>query len=167
MKIKTAICLLTSILLLAGCQPKKNKEITNSVGVDASAGSEVLSFDDHGGFHGDGTSCVVLEFNDNEDVMKDIESDENWRSLPFDENITALVYGVKGEGFEIGPYLTDENGESIVPDIQNGYYCFIDRHSESENKYDDSQVLNRSSLNFTLAIYDTDTDRLYFIKMDT
>ena len=33
--------------------------------------------------------------------------------------------------------------------------------------FDSSEVLDRSSLNFTVAVYDTETDKLYYAEMDT
>ena len=49
----------------------------------------------------------------------------------------------------------------------NGYYFFIDRHSENKDIYDSSEILNRHSFNFTILLYDCDTDLLYIIEEDT
>ena len=38
---------------------------------------------------------------------------------------------------------------------------------ENEDKYDDSKVLDRGAYNFTVAVYDTDTDVMHYFKMDT
>lgn len=31
-----------------------------------------------------------------------------------------------------GPYLTDNDGKPLVPEIQNGYYLLIDRQVEKD-----------------------------------
>ena len=46
----------------------------------------------------------------------------------------------------------------------NGFYRLIDRHSDAG---DGQNLLERASLNVTLAVYDADSDTLYFCEMDT
>lgn len=41
------------------------------------------------------------------------------------------------------------------------------RHSESTDHFDDTNVLDRHSFNFVIAIFDTDTNRLYYSRFDT
>ena len=65
--------------------------------------------------------------------------------------------------YQSGPYLTDEEGDLLVPEIREGWYRLIDRHAEAGK----TDLLSRASLNFTLALYDTDTDTLYYFEMDT
>ena len=49
------------------------------------------------------------------------------------------------------------------------YYFFFDRHSDATNPKDDSAFLDESrpSYNFTVAIYDSDTNMLYYARVDT
>ena len=121
------------------------EEISRALHIDVSAGEEISSSDTHGGFHGDGISCV-----------------------PLDETAQALAYGVTredgGEVFSAGPYLTDDSGDPLLPGIANGFYRLIDRHSDAG---DGQNLLERASLNVTLAVYDADSDTLYFCEMDT
>ena len=49
-----------------------------------------------------------------------------------------------------------------LPEIQNGYYRLIDRHSDT-----DTGILDRYSFNFTLGVYDSDTNTLYCCEVDT
>ena len=44
---------------------------------------------------------------------------------------------------------------------------FEDRHSEANDAYDDSGLFSRASYNFSLAVYDRDTNRLYYFEFDT
>ena len=117
----------------------------------------------HGGFHGDGTTFYSMEITSN-DTVDEIKSE--WKELPLTENLTALVYGLEDETSSIGPYIS-EDGEALFPKVENGYYYFYDRHSESKDHFDDTNVLARPSFNFVIAIFDTDTNRLYYSKFDT
>ena len=74
--------------------------------------------------------------------------------------------GVSDETSNIGPFLTDSQGNSLVPDILNGYYILIDKY-EVKDKAMEGDILHRGSFNFTLGHYDTDTNTLYFCKLDT
>ena len=128
-----------------------------ALSVDASGGKEIASYDSHGGFHGDGLTFVSWKFTDDK-VRNQILESRKWNVLPLTDNLNRLITEA---------YICDENGDRFFPDIQNGYYLFIDRHSESRNSSDDSDVFHRYSFNFTLAIYDTDNDILYYAELDT
>ena len=154
------------------------EEISRALHIDVSAGEEISSSDTqhthgpsgdtaHGGFHGDGISCVALQF-PNSQVADAIAANAAWTPLPLDETAQALAYGVTredgGEVFSAGPYLTDDSGDPLLPGIANGFYRLIDRHSDAG---DGQNLLERASLNVTLAVYDADSDTLYFCEMDT
>ena len=142
-------------------------EISQALGIQVSGGEEVSSYDSHGGFHGDGISCVALQFSDSQ-VADVIASSAAWAPLPMDETAQALAYGTAwedgGEVFSVGPYLTDGEGNPLLPTVSDGYYRLIDRHDDAG---DGQNLLDRASLNFTLALYDTDSDTLYYCEMDT
>lgn len=74
--------------------------------------------------------------------------------------------GVSDETSNTGPFLTDSQGNPLVPDILNGYYILIDKY-EVKDKAMEGDILHRGSFNFTLGHYDTDTNTLYFCKLDT
>lgn len=161
--------LLSLLIVLNGCQlhifSSKN-EISRELGVDVSKGEQLAYTDSHGGFHGDGQIFAALKFSDDK-LLEEIESNDDWNPLPLSENLTAVVYGISDENSSVGPYLTEEEGEPVIPEIQNGYYFFLDRHSESRDSHDDGELLQRHSFNFTIALYDVDTDTLYYVKLDT
>lgn len=143
------------------------EEISQTLEIDVSAGEELSASDTHGGFHGDGISCVALQFSDRQ-VADAIAASTAWTPLPLDETAQALAYGITreedGEVFSEGPYLTDDGGEPLLPEVANGFYRLIDRHSDAG---DGQNLLERASLNVTLAVYDADSDILYFCEMDT
>lgn len=59
------VVIVLSLTSLTACGAKTPQDIVSeALGLDASGGSEVSASDTHGGFHGDGTSCIVLTFQD-------------------------------------------------------------------------------------------------------
>ena len=53
------------------------EEISRALHIDVSAGEEISSSDTHGGFHGDGISCVALQFPDSQ-VADAIAANAAW-----------------------------------------------------------------------------------------
>ncbi len=154
------LVVLVSLFSLTACGPKTKDTVSDESGLDVSAGKEVSSYQAYSG-NGDGSSCVALSFDDDK-VLEEIKSDTEWKAFPLDETVQTLVYGVSDGTNSTGPYLNDDEGKQMVPEIQNGYYRLIDRHTDKK-----TEILNRNSFNFTLGIYDTDTDTLYWCKLDT
>ena len=110
----------------------------------------VEEIDTHGGFHGDGSYYLILDCSDNKD--KALEKVKNWNKLPLSENLNNIMYGNS---------LTEE---THLPIIENGYYMFKDRQTDST---DDSAIFDKASYNFSIAIYDSDTDKMYYFDFDT
>lgn len=157
--------LLTAVLSMTACGAKGTQEmVLDALSLDVSSGSEVSNVDTHSG-NGDGTSCLVIRFED-DTVLTEIQENEEWKPFPLDETVQALVYGVEDGTSKYGPYLTDDDGEPLVPEIQNGYYVLIDRQTEN-GKAPEADILHRYSFNFDLGLYDTDTNTLYFCQLDT
>ena len=91
------VVIVLSLTSLTACGAKTPQDIVSeALGLDASGGSEVSASDTHGGFHGDGTSCIVLTFQDDA-VLEQIKANADWNSLPMDETTQILVYGISGE----------------------------------------------------------------------
>ncbi len=163
--LSSTVIFLLSIFMLTACGSKTAQDtVYKELGIDVSSGEEISKYDTHSG-NGDGTSCVVLSFN-NDTVVEEIKSHSSWKSFPLDETVETLVYGVSDETSSIGPYLNDNNGNALIPKIENGYYLLIDRQIEND-KSSGADILHRLSFNFTLGLYDTDTNTLYFCKLDT
>ena len=118
--------------------------------------------DSHGGFHGDGMYYLVLDCSKNQESTLEIVS--GWKELPLSKNIKLMIYG--GTADEV-VYMSEIANAAKIPTVENGYYYFCDRHSQSTDADDDTNLLNRASFNFTLAIYDCDTDTLYYVEYDT
>ena len=132
MKKMNVIPLLFLILMvcLSGCSSSNDKSIQKEVGqelkVDISAGTVVTDEDSHGGFHGDGLSYVVIQFDD-DSFETSISGAKDWKLFPLDETVQALVYGYVFADGQYGPYLTDEEGSTLIPQVESGYYWLKDR----------------------------------------
>lgn len=160
-KILAAVLFLTLLMsFLAACGGKSG-EAAKVLGLDVSMGKEISDYETHGGFHGDGITMIAYHFDD-DTILKEIRNASEWKEFPLDDTVQALVYGLSDETTQIGPMLNDNEGHPIVPEIQNGYYLLIDRQNEAEG-----DILTRHSFNFTLGLYDTDTNMLYFCELDT
>lgn len=113
--------------------------------------------DTHGGFHGDGEAFVKIYFSDkqSETFVKNINENNHWRKLPMPERLQNRVSNV------------DEVEE--IPVVENGYWFFVDRHTKATNKYNYNEIFNldRTSLNFSVALFDIDANILYFYALDT
>lgn len=118
--------------------------------------------DTHGGFHGDGSYYLMLDCSENRE--KALENVKGWKEFPLSKNLNLIMYGGEKDGMTYGYNLAEE---AKIPEIKNGYYYFFDRHSESTDASDDTNLLARASFNFTLAIYDSDADRMYYFEFDT
>ena len=167
---KRIFCLLMSFILVfcfSGCSGTDSK-LEKHLELDFPDITEISEKDTHGGFHGDGELFIKIKFKDNslEEQLKE------WKQFPLTENLEKAVYGCTeniGEDEEItfASLFSDENGISKIPQIENGYYYFYDRYSESTDPEDDSELFSRYSWNFSLAIYDCDNSTLYYMELDT
>lgn len=115
--------------------------------------------DSHGGFLGDGEYFAKIKCSDKQDdYIK-----KNWKELPLPEELKRVLdiitYDNKG-----GLNVYDRYN---IPNIENGYYYFLDRHSDSIDNKNPEEINNRSSYNFSLGIYDSNNMILYFYELDT
>ncbi len=124
--------------------------------------SVVEELDTHGGFLGDGSYYLILDCSNNKEQA--LEKVEDWNKLPLSENLNLIMYGGEKDGITYGYELAEE---AHMPKIEKGYYMFEDRSLESKDSTDDSELFDRYSLDFSIAIYDCDTDKMYYFEFDT
>ncbi len=156
---RTISVLVLTLFTFQGCantgEHAAVREASFRTGIDLSAGEMVSTYDDHGGFHGDGTTCTIIQFPDDA-LLEEIEAAGTWQSFPPDEAVNELLYG---------NYLYDaETQENFVPPIENGYYLLKDRNTEAQEQ---PNIMARHSFNFDLAVYDADNRILYDLVLDT
>ena len=157
-----AHCLLAFLFLLS-LKPTANyiSETTEYFGFAKKDFSVVDELDTHGGFHGDGSYYLILDCsNGKEKALKKVE---NWNKLPLPENLNLIMYGGEKDGVEYGYFSEQANW----PEIRNGVYKFVDRNSDAEDPSDDKEILSRGTANFSIAVYDLDSDMLYYFEADT
>lgn len=148
-------------VLLGGCSAElgHSREIEKQLDITLPAYLSQGYADDHGGFHGDGRTVAKVDFAQAEAQELATQMVENdWREFPLSEALTQVMYG----GIEDS--LAAQAG---IPEMTNGYWWFVDRHSESTAPQDDTEISRRSSYNFTLGLYDGDNGVLYYFKFDT
>lgn len=124
--------------------------------------SVVEEFEEYGGFPADGSHYLILDCADNKEKALEIVRD--WKKLPLSTNLNHIMYGGEKDGVAYGYELAKE---AHMPKVENGYYIFEDNQLEGTDSRNDSELLNRASLNFEIAVYDCDTDKMYYFEFDT
>lgn len=127
---------------------------TDYFGFNITEFTVVAEDDTHGGFLGDGAYYLILDCSEKAEQAKLLVKD--WKELPLTANLQVAMYG-----------SYDFAEEAHWPTVNNGVYKFVDRHSEAVDKSDDTNLLSRYSFNFSIAVYDLDTNTLYYYELDT
>lgn len=112
--------------------------------------------DTHSGFHGDGDAVIKIYFSDKQTEMftRKVENNIHWNKLPMNETLQNCI--------------SDNNiNEKFETLVQNGYWFFIDRHSQSIDKYNYNEIFNKASFNYSIAIFDIESNILYIYSLDT
>ncbi|MCQ2449998.1 MAG: hypothetical protein MJ132_07420 [Clostridia bacterium] len=159
-KLVCFILVLVAVFSLAECNEEGDAD--NLFGFSREDFTVVEEEDTHGGFLGDGDTYVILDCSNNPEAALKIV--KNWKPLPLSENLQCFLYGGEKDGVNYDGCAE----QAHFPEIKNGYYRFKDRSSEViKDRADDSDFLKRYSINMSVAIYDTDTNMLYFYAQDT
>ena len=137
----------------------KMKKISENIEINLDKCKIDKSSDSHGVFLSDGDYFVKITCSD----INYEELSNNWKELPLTKSLIDATTLKKCNN----KTCQDIYEEYSIPNISNGYYYFIDRHNDSKNKYDDSELNNRSSYNYTLALLDKDTNIIYYYELDT
>lgn len=147
---KIIIVTIIVCLFLTSCNTVSSGQ-TDYFGFKTSVFTVVDEKDTHDGFHGDGSYYLILDCS--EETEKAAELIKDWTRLPLTENLQLIMYGDTKNGVCYGYNLAEE---AHWPTINNGVYKFVDRHSEAVDKSDDTNLFNRASYNFSVAVYDLD-----------
>lgn len=112
--------------------------------------------DTHGGFHGDGEALIKVYFSykQAEKFIRKIDKNIHWNKLPMKDILQTCINN-------------NTTDEISVPIIENGYWFFLDRHSKATNKYNYYDMFDRASSNYSIAIFDIDSNVLYIYSLDT
>ena len=91
------------------------------------------------------------------------ELSSNWKKLPLSSEIDKAL----SMKFCDGNGCKDTYEKYLIPKLESGYYYFFDRHDLANDINDDSELNNRSSWNFSVAIYDFGENIIYYYELDT
>ncbi len=97
-------------------------------------------------------------------IESQLESNLEWDSFPLPDSLKYILYG---DEYGESHFTKGETSKPVLPEIKNGYWYFYDRHMDSVGHKDESEFLNRTSYNYTVAVYDSDEDVLYYFELDT
>ena len=132
--------------------------VSRNIGITIPFSTEIECKDSHGGFHGDGECVIKVYFSDEQAIKfkNKIDKNSHWKQLPMPERLQEVV----GARMDKDMY---------VPIIENGYYFFVDRHSEADDKFNPNEMFEefRASSNYTVAVFDIDENILYYYELDT
>ena len=143
------------VLVLGVLSPSAARQVERGLGLDLPPAVHVSYSESHGGFHGDGATVITLHYTaQTGERVEAILEEAGWRELPATDNLRLVMEGG----------LSDE---LALPDLDDGLWYFYDRHSQSTDPADDSQLFERASFNFTFAVYDRLQDDLYYLEFDT
>lgn len=146
------LLLLLPVLLLAACTASPVKEVSQVLDLSLPEGDVITDLDTHGGFHGDGESCIVLAFapENGEALAAELAGRTDWQALPLDDLPTTVMESII-------PLLEDDGLDYTVP--TQGWYWYQDRSPAGHSR--------EFPLNCTIAIYDPQSCQLAYFELDT
>lgn len=112
--------------------------------------------DTHGGFHGDGETYTKIYFSKEkaEKFINKINKNDHWKNLQMPGKLQKRISNTIDK-------------EMKIPYIEQGYWFFVDRHDKATDKYNYNEMFGRSSLNFSIAVFDINSNILYIYALDT
>lgn len=126
-----------------------NGYLKRQLGLDIGDCAVILDHDTHGGFHGDGSYLLIVDCTEHQDSL--LEQTESWSPLPLPDELAHQT----------------EQIPQFPQTLSQGRWYFIDRHSEADDPSDYTRLSGRYSYNYTLAVYDTQQQLLYYYELDT
>ena len=121
--------------------------VSQNLQISILRGSVLRSWETHGGFHGDGETYTELS---GRVILPD---SENWHTLPAPPEFWHLAFNCR-----------DDNDNCVIPRISEGNWYFYNRHPKNT---DPTAMEDHGSWNYTLAVYDSVNQILYYYELDT
>lgn len=138
-----------------------NTRIARDLEIKIPFSLEIDYRDSHGWF-GEGTTLAKTKLT-HEEIDNIIKSLDEWRSMPFAENIKMILENGKIIDLRSG-YGAEEF--SNIYNIENGYWMMLDRSNQRRN-YTDAEELELGTVySFSIAVIDSDTNMFYYIEED-
>lgn len=150
--------------MVIGCSNKEDI-YKQMIGVTIPEDSTIIRNEDtHGGFHGDGDYFGEIQLTEegSKEFIISIEETGQWSKEPLSDGINHLLFG----GEYNGPGVNSM--QDVIPNnITNAIYFVRDRFAETYPEDAETNMLERGAYNFTIAVFDLDTNKLYIYEMDT
>ena len=146
---------LALLLLLGGFGRESEADyVARSLELELPEPISVASGDSHGGFHGDGLLHTELTFSpeDGARVEEAVSHHPSgrWNPFPMDDKMESFLY--RGGAAELAGWTVPERG----------WWYLLDRQEDREGS-----MFQRSSFNYTLAVYDSAAATLSYLEFDT
>lgn len=157
LKIITLIILLLFIFyMIYDFTLKKYLFYSSHIEIQIPIFAKIEEKDTHGGFHGDGETFVKIYLSDKQTqkFISKINKNLHWQELPMPKLLQNCASNSIDEGIEI-------------PFVNNGYWFFLNRQSKVTDKYNYNEIVNIASSNYSIAIFDTASNVLYYYALDT
>jgi len=108
--------------------------------------------------NGEGIHKLYLSEKQSKNMLDDINKNKHWKELPIREDIKE----------EIKYYIAlyDDNLYSKIPEVKNGYWVFRDRTSSAEDVYAYEKFFAHRVSAFSIGLFDTDENILYYYTYD-
>lgn len=151
-----AAIIAVSVLFVKKHISRIENHISSLFDIDISNCELIEEYNSHGGFLGDGESLYKMS-------CSSMKIDDKWIDLPLSEELDEALNLIRCDE-EVCSNVYDRYN---IETIEKGYYIFVDRHSESEDKSHDKLINSRSSYNFSIVIYDLYNKLLYCYELDT
>lgn len=107
--------------------------------------------DTHGGFQGEGDTVEIYELTDEEieKLNKDIKSSDIWK--PIGDELYSI------------PYLNGQYCGGKVPRLENCWYCFYDKYTNTYGLPSEHQYIP----NYIIGQYSEEERKLWIYELDT
>lgn len=157
---------LISGVLVFGFKYFQKSEIQRTISKVADVpldGEMITGYKSNSGFFGDGTTYIQINLSNDlrEDIKEAIKANGSWEELPCTDILAEPVYD--SYFFE----NVEHDYEGLFPEIENGWYYFLDKQTGDLCSQVKSDIWNRSSSNYIYAVYDIDKGILYYYETDT
>lgn len=141
--------------------PSPMEEISAAVGIEFPASAQILSgSDDHGAFQGDGRAWYEVDTAGT--AFDPLPTD--WKPLPLSGDAESAFYGSSAIVGDIKRTILPALPKGAkLPEVKNGFWFFDDHCGDECSAFDESRL----SLSFTAALYDADTETLYYLDVDS
>ena len=155
------LLLVLAVAVKIGDSNRRSTPLSRELGIEQEKYVTLHEQDDHGGFHGDGLYHIALDCSANMDEIVAVTDD--WPALPLPDKLRYVLYRTE---LDSDIYAYDLAEQASIPYVQNGCYYFHNRHSEAKDAWD-TDIFGKYSFNFSIAIFDSDANILYFMAFDT